>query len=335
MKKILILATGGTIACKRTEEGLAPMLSSEELLSLVPSIRRIADVETKTLFNLDSTNMRPEHWIQMMRAVRENYASYDGFVICHGTDTMAYTAAALSYLCQNLKKPVIITGSQKPIEEDNTDARVNLEDSVRYAAYDESFGVSMVFDGRVIAGTRARKMRTKSYNAFDSINFPQLAVIQDGQIIQYIREVKPVGQPVFYEKLNEKIFVFKLIPGMSPDVLMELKNHYDGFVIESYGVGGIPWEGSYSFDEVLHTLEEEGKILMMATQVIHEGSDMSVYQVGKVAKERYEVMETYDMTLEAAVTKLMWAMGQSSDKETIRRLFYTTINHDLLFHQVE
>lgn len=332
MKRILIIATGGTIACKKTEQGLMPLLSSEELLGLVPQIQKIAEIDTLQLLNLDSTNMRPAHWIRMMEAVRDRYEYYDGFVICHGTDTMAYTAAALSYLCQNLRKPVIITGSQKPIEEENTDARINLEDSVRYAASDDAFGVCMVFDGRVIEGTRARKMRTKSYNAFDSINYPHLAVIQDGQIVQYIRELKPYGKPVFYDTLNEKIFVFKLIPGMTPEVLLQLEDHYDGFIIESYGVGGIPWEGDYSYDEVLNRLEEDGKILVMATQVIHEGSDMTVYQVGRVAKEQYKLMETYDMTLEAAVTKLMWAMGQSRDKKRIRELFYTTVGHDLLFH---
>ncbi len=332
MKRVLIIATGGTIACKKTEQGLMPMLSSEELLALVPQIRDIAEVDTLQLFSLDSTNMQPAHWIHMMEAIRDHYDQYDGFVICHGTDTMAYSAAALSYLCQNLRKPVIVTGSQKPIEEENTDARVNLEDSVRYASSDDAFGVCMVFDGRVIDGTRARKMRTKSYNAFDSINYPQLAVIQDGQIIQYIRELKPFGSPRFYDMLDEKIFVFKLIPGMDPSVLLKLKDSFDGFIIESYGVGGIPWIGEYSFDEVLNQLDEEGKILLMATQVIHEGSDMTVYQVGRVAKEQYKLMETYDMTLEAAVTKLMWAMGQSKDKKRVRELFYSTVGHDLLFH---
>ena len=332
MKRILIIATGGTIACKKTEQGLVPMLSSDELLAMVPSIRQIADVDTLQLMSLDSTNMRPGHWVQICRAIEDRYDQYDGFVICHGTDTMAYTSAALSYLCQNLRKPVVVTGAQKPIEEENTDARINLEDSVRYAASDDAFGVCMVFDGRVIAGTRARKMRTKSYNAFDTINYPHLAVIQDGQIISYIRELKPYGKPVFYHDLNERIFVFKLIPGMDPGVLLQLEDLFDGFIIESYGVGGIPWEGEYSYDDVLAKLEQDGKIIVMATQVIHEGSDMTGYQVGRVAKEQYALMETYDMTLEAAVTKLMWAMGQEQDKRRIRELFYTTINHDLLFH---
>lgn len=333
MKRVLLIATGGTIACKQTEEGLVPMLSSEDLLCLVPSIRQICEICTVQILNLDSTNIRPQHWILMMETIRENYFQYDGFVICHGTDTMAYTAAALSYLMQNLSKPVVITGAQKPITEENTDARTNLEDSIRYAACDQAFGVCMVFDGQVISGTRARKMRTKSYNAFSSINYPQLAVVQEGRIIQYIQEPKPAGLPVFFDTMNERIFLLKLIPGMDPGVLSVLEDAYDGFIIESYGVGGIPWDTDYSFARTLKTLEEKGKIVLMATQVIHEGSDMSVYQVGRVAKQRYELMETYDMTLEAAVTKLMWAMGQTLDKKRICEMFYTTINHDMLFQR--
>lgn len=335
MKRILLIATGGTIACKQTEEGLMPLLTSEELLDLVPSIRQLCEIDTIQIMNLDSTNIQPKHWLMMARTVRDHYSDYDGFVICHGTDTMAYTAAALSYLMQNLGKPVVITGAQKPITEENTDARTNLEDSIRYAACDQGYGVVLVFDGSVIAGTRARKMRTKSYNAFSSINYPQLAVIQGGQIVHYIQEPKPSGLPFFFDTMNEKIFLLKLVPGMDPEILSLLGDAYDGFIIESYGVGGIPWDEEYSYESVLRKLEEKGKIVLMATQVIHEGSDMTVYQVGRVAKHQYELMETYDMTLEAAVTKLMWAMGQTRDKKKVCDLFYTTINHDMLFQRKE
>lgn len=122
----------------------------------------------------------------MAKAVEEHYDQYDGFVICHGTDTMAYTAAALSYLIQNSKKPVVITGAQKPIDLEITDAKTNLCDSLRFASCDKAHGVNIVFDGKVIAGTRGKKMRTKSYNAFSSINFPYIATIQDEHILFYL-----------------------------------------------------------------------------------------------------------------------------------------------------
>ena len=155
MKKILLIGTGGTIASDVTEDGLAPELTTEQLLSHLPAISGICDVDCVQLLNLDSTNMRPEHWLAMAGCVRDNYDRYDGFVIAHGTDTMAYTAAALSYLIQGSPKPVILTGAQKPIGFDSTDSKINLTDAFRCAASDLP-GVSIVFNSHVILGTRAR-----------------------------------------------------------------------------------------------------------------------------------------------------------------------------------
>ena len=162
MKKILMLGTGGTIASRQTEDGLAPGLTPEDILSYIPAVKNVCEVQTKQVCNLDSTNVTPEHWKLMVKAVEENYAYYDGFVICHGTDTLAYTAAALSYMIQNSAKPIVVTGAQKPINMDVTDAKTNLLDSFIYAADDDSQGVNIVFDGKVIVGTRAKKERAKS-----------------------------------------------------------------------------------------------------------------------------------------------------------------------------
>lgn len=171
MKKILLIATGGTIASKYTSEGLCPQISSEELLSYVPTARDFCEIDAVQPFNLDSTNINASQWLALASLIQKKYEYYDGFVICHGTDTMAYTAAALSYLIQNNRKPVVITGAQKPIDLPITDARANLLDSLRFAAHDRAHGVNIVFGGEVIAGTRAKKERSKSFNAFSSINF--------------------------------------------------------------------------------------------------------------------------------------------------------------------
>lgn len=157
MKKILMLGTGGTIASRQTKDGLAPGLTPEDILSYIPAVKNVCEVQTKQVCNLDSTNVTPEHWKMMVKAVEDNYAYYDGFVICHGTDTLAYTAAALSYMIQNSAKPIVVTGAQKPINMDVTDAKTNLLDSFIYAADDDSQGVNLVFDGKVIVGTRAKK----------------------------------------------------------------------------------------------------------------------------------------------------------------------------------
>ena len=211
-----------------------------------------------------------------------------------------------------------------------TDARANLLDSFIYASSDDACGVQIVFSGKVILGTRARKVRTKSFQAFTSINYPSLAVIQDGRKIQYIHQVK-AATAEFYHKMDPKVGLLKLIPGIDGKVLDALFPSYSGLIIESFGVGGLPqYENDNFIDAIAHWIEA-GKPVCMATQVTHEGSDMEVYQVGKVIKERFPVLESYDMTLEASVTKMMWALGQTRDMEKFKELFYTTINHDLLF----
>ncbi len=334
MRKILLVCTGGTIASKKSENGLAPELSAKELLSYIPDIISSGNigVHSVQIFNIDSTNMTPSNWCAIVETIEKYYDEYDGFVVCHGTDTMAYTSAALSYMIRNSLKPIVITGSQKPIDLDITDGRKNLTDSIIYAADEESSGVSIVFDGNVIAGTRAKKMRAKSYNAFYSVNFPELAVIRDGRIIRYINPEIPKGDVRFYKELNESVIVLKLIPGLSPDILDYLFKNYDCIVIESFGVGGIPDNMFKEFCVQMEKRMSEGKIVVMATQVVNEGSNMEIYEVGQRIKKAFNLIEAYDMTLEATITKLMLLMRlYKNDYEKIRRAFYETVNHDILY----
>ncbi len=349
-KRILMLATGGTIASKRSANGLKPLLTSEELLSFVPDVKHFCQVDTLQILNIDSTNMQPHHWLMIAASIEDHYEQYDGFVVCHGTDTMAYTAAALSYLIQNSAKPVVITGAQKPIDLEITDAKTNLSDSLRFACCDKAYGVSIVFDGKVIAGTRGKKERTKSYNAFSSINFPYIATIQDGHIIFYLDDKHQLADPVrFYRELNSRVALLKLIPSMDRGVLDYMADHYDAVIIESFGVGGIPaYETagdnsacqekggkpaceSGNFRKSIERLVNSGKTIVMTTQVTNEGSNMSVYEVGKTIKMEFGLLEAYDMTLEATVTKLMWILGQTKEPDKIREMFYRTVNRDMLF----
>ena len=170
MKRILLIGTGGTIASENTDDGLSPMLGSDQLLRCVPRIAKLCDVECFELMCVESTNVTPSEWLDISRCIEQNYDAYDGFVISHGTDTMAYTAAALSYLVRHSEKPIVMTGAQKPIGMDGTDAKQNLLDAFTYACDDCASGVSVVFDGKAILGTRARKVRTKSFSAFASIS---------------------------------------------------------------------------------------------------------------------------------------------------------------------
>ncbi|SFG68441.1 asparaginase [Oribacterium sp. WCC10] len=331
MRKILMIGTGGTIACKQTEDGLTPGLTAEDVLAYIPAVKNVCDVEVTQVMNIDSTNMTPEYWKKIVKAIEDNYDNFDGFVICHGTDTLAYTAAALSYMIQDSEKPIVITGSQKPINREITDAKTNLLDSFIYAADEESQNVCIVFDGKVICGTRAKKDRAKSYNAFSSINFPYLAVIQDNMLIRYIKETKTGKTVRFYYDMSDRICLLKLFPGMKSDVLSYIFANYDVIVLESFGVGGIPETLMETFYKEMDRWRDTDKLVVMTTQVANEGSNMTVYEVGRKVKHDFHMIEAYDMTLEATITKLMWVKGMGCSNEQLRDLFYTEINRDMLF----
>ena len=329
MKRILMIGTGGTIASQISQDGLRPALSSEQLLSFVPKVFEFCRVDCIQLFSLDSTNIRPENWVALARAVQANYDRYDGFVISHGTDTMAYTAAALSYLIQGAKKPVVLTGAQKPISFDSTDSKVNLTDAFLCASSDHLHGVMIVFNGKVIEGTRACKTRSKSYEAFSSINYPCLAVVQDGRLLQYI-ETGFSDAPVFYDRLNEKVALLKLIPGVPASLAGYMLEHNDALILESFGVGGIPSYPGSGFLDVLQKGLEAGKAIVLTTQVQNEGSDVGVYQVGRQIRSCPQILEAFDMTTEAVCAKLMWILAQTRDPEQVAKLFYTPVAHDIL-----
>lgn len=331
-KKILLLGTGGTIASIATKEGLTPAIPAEELLAYLPALSSSIEVDAVQLFNLDSTNIEVEHWLAMAKAIEQHYADYDGFVLCHGTDTMAYSSAALSYLIQHSSKPIVLTGSQKPINLDSTDARVNLRDAIRFAADARAHDVNVVFQGKVICGTRVQKVRTKSYNAFDSVNYPLLATIQDERIAFYIDDKERQSASVcFYSVLDGAVGLFKLTPSLDPTMLSIFGDTFHGIIIEAFGVCGLPTYREGAYRDAVEKLLQKGKTVVMTTQVPYEGSDMSVYAVGKDAKEDLDLWEAYDMSLPSVVTKLMWALGQTTDTTSARRLFQTPINRDTLW----
>lgn len=330
MKKILMIATGGTIASKETENGLTPAMTGEELAASVPGIKDKCEITVMQLMNIDSTNMRPRLWQLMSDTIIEHYNDYDGVVILHGTDTMAYTAAALSYLIQDSPKPIVLTGSQKPMGNPYTDAKINLYQSILYALDDHSCDVTVVFNGKAIAGTRARKQRTRSFAAFESMNFPVLALIHDDKILRYFRDREPSMDDLkTYHNLNDRVFVLKLTPEVKADIFHLLSSHYDAIILETFGIGGIP-EYDDSFEKAIFDWVNSGKTLAVTTQVPEEGCDMEVYKVGKKYSEHPGILQAGDMTTESIVAKLMWILGQTNDQKEIRKMFYQTINHDRL-----
>lgn len=327
-KRILLIGTGGTIASEMGDNGLEPELTSRQLLRYVPDISGICEVDCTQLFSLDSTNIRPEHWLRIAGSIQQCYEKYDGFVISHGTDTMAYMAAGLSYLIQNSRKPIVLTGAQKPIGYDTTDSKQNLRDAFTVAASGMS-GVLLVFNGKIIMGTRARKTRSKSFEAFSSINYPIVGMVQDGRLIQYIRPENSAPTR-FYHELDARVALLKLTPGIECGVLEYLLERSSAVIIESFGVGGLPVYETGSFYDTIKKGLDDGRTVVLTTQVENEGSDLSVYHVGNSIKQNLPILEAYDMTTEAVTAKLMWILSQTTGREEVARLFYTPVACDIL-----
>lgn len=350
MKHILLIATGGTIASAEDGNGLSPALTGEELARSVPEIEGLCELDIVQPMNIDSTNMRPADWLRIAEIIRENYDAHDGFVVLHGTDTMSYTAAALSYLIQDSPKPIVLTGSQQPMGNPFTDAKINLYQSLVYAVSDRSRDVSIVFGGYAIAGTRARKQRTMSFNAFNSINYPVLAYLRQDKVICSGSAAVSAGpaecdcagdgaaraadgaldEPRFYTELNSRVCALKLTPGLTPDIFRLLKPDYDAVILETFGMGGVPERGAdgASYQEAIFDWVDSGRTVVMTTQVPEEGLDLGVYEVGRAYAEHPGILKGGDMTTEALVAKTMWALGQTRDVDELQRLFYRPINHD-------
>ena len=329
MKKIMLITTGGTIASIQTDKGLIPAIDGNQLITFIPSVNNICEVSVYSLINIDSTNVYYKHWLDLANLIKENYDKFDGFIICHGTDTMSYTASALSYLIQNSKKPIVLTGAQKPINLEISAAKTNLLDSFTYVTHKDAKGVVIIFNGNVILGTRARKVRTKSFDAFSSIDYPRIAIVKDGQVIPYITNLS--DETVFFDKLNHKVSLLKLIPGMDSKVLDVMLENNDAVIIESFGVGGLPTYEGDDYNKLIDKYEKENKIIVMTTQVPNEGSDIAIYKVGHQLKKKNNILEAYDMTTEAVVTKLMWILAYTKDVSEVKQMFYKTISNDILF----
>lgn len=327
MKKLLLLTTGGTIASVPGDNGLTPGMTDEEIASYFPEHNHRYKIESRALMEIDSTNMQPECWVRIAEAVFEHYDSYDGFVITHGTDTMGYTAAALSYMLQNIAKPVVMTGSQVPIAFEHTDAAKNIGDAARFACEDLG-GVFVVFDGKVINGTRAVKVRTRSFHAFESINHPYVAMIDRGEV-KYNKPVSQVrGKTLKLEvSMCPDVFLLKLHPGTKPELFDFLKDHYKGVIIEGFGLGGVPAQGR-SLIQKINELAQSGAAVVMTTQCLEEGEDRTLYEVGRqAAGER--IISSKDMNSEAIVPKLMWALGKTLDIKEVKRIMETPIADDI------
>lgn len=312
MKRILMLGTGGTIACVPSADGLVPALDGPAMIRLVPELEEVCAIETKQILNLDSSNLSPEHWQIIAKAIAANYENYDGFVITHGTDTMAYTAAALSQMLHNCQKPVVLTGAQLPIQAEGSDAPNNIYHAF-LAATSPLKGVALVFGDLVIHGAHAKKLYTQNFNGFASINRQPLATISHNHLFWQKGALQGggygEGEFSINTQLETKIAVVKIIPGATPDILdYYVKKGYKGLIIEGFGAGGVP-NGDNNWLPKLEQVLKQGLQVVCTTQCLYDGVHLDTYPMGILA-ERLGARSAGLDTIETALIKLMQELAQ-------------------------
>lgn len=330
--KILIIYTGGTIGMIENPEtkALQPFDFSH-LMENVPRVKKLEYDIDNIQFDppIDSSNMNPQHWADIAKAIEDNYDDYDGFVVLHGTDTMAFTASALSFMLENLSKPVIITGSQLPIGEVRTDGDENLITALQVAAaIDKRTGEAMVqevailFENHLWRGNRSTKMSADNFNAFMSNNYPELARI--GLDIKYFKEMLyrlPSKRPLKVRyNLDPNVMFLELHPGITPGTLKYLLNtpYIKGIVLKTYGAGNSPSEPW--FTSLIREATDRGVVIVNVTQCPNGGVHDELYETGNCLANA-GVVSGHDMTSEAAITKLMYLFGMGLKPDAVKRYF--------------
>lgn len=312
MKRLLLLHTGGTLGMTGNRPSpLKPEALASTLLQFVPELRTIADLDFEVLFNIDSSDLQPEQIVDLARFVQERYDRYDGFVVIHGTDSMVYTASALAFLFRGLSKPVVITGSQRPIGEIRSDAKPNLISACVVASLEDPIPEVSIFFGTVLLrGCRARKLHAAHFDAFASPNCPPLASL--GVEIERGTHVRAKGPGIRPPgALSHEVFAFRLFPGIDPSFAARLLHGAKGVVVEAFGLGNVPVHGR-SFLPFLEEAGRRGVPVILTTQCVHGAVDPTLYEGGKRALDAGAI-PAGDMTTEAALMKLAVLAGSGKD----------------------
>ena len=319
MKKIMILNTGGTFSSQTSEHGLAPAIPGTEILDKLGVINKDILLTVEDLCSLDSANIMPEDWVSIARKIAGSLKDYDGFIVIHGTDTLAYTSSMLSFMLQNIQVPVVVTGSQMPLNAPMSDALMNLQCAV-WMAVSGVPGVFVAFDRKVMLGCRTSKVRTVSFNAFESINYPYIGEVNAFGLQLYTDRKPKMARISLQTDLSDRIAVLKVFPGMDLDIFSFLQDHgYEGVYIEGFGLGGLPFLRNDITAEI-RKASDNGLPILVGSQCRYEGSDLNVYETGQRILDCGGI-PVYDMTQEAVVTKLMWVLGQTKKYDQIRWLF--------------
>jgi L-asparaginase len=330
-KRICILYTGGTIGMRRTADGYVPEAGLDALLADMLPKHLLADLPELTVHEyehlIDSANIRPRDWYRIARDIDERYVAFDGFVILHGTDTMAYTSSILSFIFRGLRKPIIVTGSQIPLREMRNDARNNMITALILAADYAVPEVCLYFNGKLIRGNRATKVKAEGLEAFDSPNYPLLGRIGINIDIQTHAVLTDNGPESFqFPPLSAapRLAVLRVFPGIDIDWLAKLlEPPLQGLILQSYGVGNAPtqYEG---FVEALARASERGVVIVNLSQCLEGRVDQGKYAAGS-ALNQASVLSGYDMTLEAAYAKLYHLLALDLPAPEVRTLMQTDL----------
>ena len=328
-KRICVLATGGTIACVHGPSGLRPGLTGERLLGFVPHMAELAEVDCVELMALDSSNLLPEHWQRMAEAVAERHGDYDGFVILHGTDTMAYSAGALFLMLEHMDCPVVFTGAQLPMEAVGTDAVQNLLAAL-HAAISGRAGVFLAFAGKLYSAGDVRKLFSQQFEGFGSIQRSAMAIFKGGQYEWQYLPSEPKGEFRLVTAMDDRVAVLKLVPGTSPSLLkLMVDAGYHAIIIEGYGVGGVPnGDSPKDFLPMLSYAAEQGALIVCTTQCVYDGTHLDTYEMGIMAV-RQGAVSGGRLSLELLVPAVMLAIAKGRERsgleeylrETERRIF--------------
>ncbi len=317
-KHILLLTTGGTIASCPGAEGLEPQRSGV-MEREIQQLRTYYDITVEDVLCLDSSNIRPEEWQYIARHIFDRREGFDGIVVSHGTDTMAYTASAVTFMLPDIDLPVVFTGSQLPLADVLSDGPDNLRTAFAMAASGHP-GVFLAFDRKVMLGCRAVKVRASGFSAFESINARYAGVVSSHGLVTD-PQVLPVhkGPARIADNISNNVFLLKLTPNLAPEIFDALyAMGCKGIVIEAFGLGGfnVLNQGLAGIRRII----DKGISVVVTTQCLYDSSDLQVYQVGNKLLDM-GVIQGRDMTSEAAMTKLMWAIGQGMEQSEITALF--------------
>ena len=325
--KILLVTTGGTITMVRASDGtLASHPDTKTLMDYVPEIKTLAEVDILAVSNTDSSNLQPSLWIPLAKTIYDHMNKYDGFVVTHGTDTLSFTSAMLSFMLQELGKPVVVTGSQVPLEDIGSDGRSNLINAFRVAISDLA-EVAVVFGSLIIRGTRAKKTSAFDLQAFTSANIPPIGSI--GLAIKFGNDIRPRAKrkPLLRPFLNENVALLPVYPGLKPEIVSYLASTHAGIVLEGYGAGNIPTE-HHSLVPSIKEATAKNVPVVVCTQCLVGSTEMELYQVGRAALQAGAI-PAMDMTPETALVKLMWVLGQANDLRSIDSLMQKSFAGEL------